>query len=65
MDGLPGNNNSVTLVQTIIIMVHNLGKEVLAEGIEREEQRQKLLELGCDYGHGFCGAVRCQWKIVH
>jgi len=31
----------------------NMGKEVLAEGVEREEQRQKLLEWGWDYGQGF------------
>ncbi|MFW6401712.1 MAG: EAL domain-containing protein, partial [Desulfohalobiaceae bacterium] len=53
VDGLPENQDSVTLVQTIIAMAHNLGKQVLAEGVEREEQWQKLLELGCDYGQGF------------
>ncbi|MGM0425087.1 MAG: EAL domain-containing response regulator [Thermodesulfobacteriota bacterium] len=51
--GLPENQDSVTLVQTIIAMAHNMGKEVLAEGVELEEQRQKLCELGCDYGQGF------------
>jgi len=44
---------NLALVQTIIAMGHNMGKEVLAEGVEREEQRQKLCELGCDYGQGF------------
>ena len=53
VDGLPEDKDAVTLVQTIITMVHNMGKEVLAEGVEREEQWQKLLELGCDYGQGF------------
>ena len=53
VDGLPENEGSITLLQTIIAMAHNMGKEVLAEGVEREEQRQKLCELGCDYGQGF------------
>ncbi|MFO7803105.1 MAG: EAL domain-containing protein, partial [Desulfovermiculus sp.] len=53
VDGLPDNKDSVTLVHTIIAMAHNMGKEVLAEGVEREGQRQKLCELGCDYGQGF------------
>jgi predicted signal transduction protein with EAL and GGDEF domain len=53
VDGLPESADSVTLVQTIIAMAHNLGKEVLAEGVEREEQRQKLCDMGCDYGQGF------------
>ncbi|MDZ7759147.1 MAG: EAL domain-containing protein [Desulfovermiculus sp.] len=51
--GMLENADSLTLVQTIIAMAHNLGKEVLAEGVEQREQWQKLLELGCDYGQGF------------
>ncbi|MDZ7761501.1 MAG: EAL domain-containing protein [Desulfovermiculus sp.] len=51
--GMLENADSLTLVQTIIAMAHNLGKEVLAEGVEREEQRQKLCEMGCEYGQGF------------
>ena len=53
VSGIPENGDAVTLAQTIISMAHNMGKEVLAEGVEREEQRQKLCELGCDYGQGF------------
>ena len=53
VDGLPNNQESVTLVQTIIAMAHNLGKKVLAEGVETEEQRRILYDLGCDYGQGF------------
>jgi EAL domain-containing protein (putative c-di-GMP-specific phosphodiesterase class I) len=53
VDGLPESADSVTLVQAIIAMAHNLGKEVLAEGVEREEQRKKLCDMGCDYGQGF------------
>ncbi len=51
--GMLENADSLILVQTIIVMAHNLGKEVLAEGVERQEQRQKLCEMGCDYGQGF------------
>ena len=53
VDGLPEDQDSVTLVQTIIAMAHNLGKKVLAEGVETEEQRLMLYDLGCDYGQGF------------
>ena len=53
VSGLPEKKDSVNLVQTIISMAHNMGKLVLAEGVEREEQRQLLRDMGCDYGQGF------------
>jgi EAL domain-containing protein (putative c-di-GMP-specific phosphodiesterase class I) len=53
VDGLPGREDSVTLVQTIVAMAHNLGKKALAEGVESESQARILRELGCDYGQGF------------
>jgi EAL domain-containing protein (putative c-di-GMP-specific phosphodiesterase class I) len=31
----------------------HLGVTTVAEGIEREDQRQLLLELGCDLGQGY------------
>jgi len=53
VDGLPEDRGAVTLVQTIIAMAHNLGKKVLAEGVESEDQARTLRDLGCDYGQGF------------
>ncbi|MEY8264065.1 MAG: EAL domain-containing protein, partial [Bermanella sp.] len=41
------------LCETIISMAHKLGKKVIAEGIESEQQRQFLLEAKCDYGQGY------------
>ena len=32
---------------------HSLGLEVLAEGIETEDQRQAIAEAGCDHGQGY------------
>ncbi len=53
VDGVPDSEDAVTLIRTIIDMAHNLGKEVLAEGVERAEQARVLADLGCDYGQGF------------
>lgn len=50
---LPESKDDMVLVQTIITMVHNLGKKVLAEGVEREDQVLALQEMGCDYAQGF------------
>lgn len=50
MDRNPGDR---AIVNTIIAMAHSLGIEVVAEGVEREEQRELLESLGCDLAQGF------------
>jgi diguanylate cyclase (GGDEF)-like protein len=46
-------HQSRLIVQALIGMAKNLGKEVIAEGIETEEQRELLLQMGCYYGQGY------------
>jgi len=41
------------LCETIISMSHKLGKKVIAEGIESDNQMRMLMEAGCDYGQGY------------
>jgi diguanylate cyclase (GGDEF)-like protein/PAS domain S-box-containing protein len=45
--------DDVIIVQTIITMAKNIGIEVVAEGVETEEQRQLLAELGCQLCQGY------------
>lgn len=45
--------NDIALVQAIIAMSHQLDIKVIAEGIETQEQRDILINAGCDYGQGF------------
>lgn len=47
------DHQSRLIVQALIGMAKNLGIKVIAEGIETEEQRTLLLEMGCYYGQGF------------
>ena len=44
---------SKNIVQAMVVMSRSLGIEVIAEGIETEEQRRTLLEIGCYYGQGY------------
>jgi EAL domain-containing protein (putative c-di-GMP-specific phosphodiesterase class I) len=46
-------DNDNAIVKTISTLAHNLGMEVIAEGIETEDQYQQLKELGCEYGQGY------------
>lgn len=48
----PGSN-SHTIAETIIMMAHKLGLQVVAEGVETEEQRDWLKAAGCDFAQGF------------
>ena len=48
---MEGADNSVARV--VVEVGNALGCDVVAEGIERNEQRVALLDLGCRYGQGF------------
>lgn len=41
------------ILQTIVSLTKNLKKEVIAEGIETEEQLKLLTDMGCHYGQGY------------
>lgn len=51
--GLLTNASDHVLVETIIVMAHNLGLELVAEGVETQAQRDRLAELGCEMGQGY------------
>src|SRR5215813_12911136 len=46
-------DNDNAIVRTISTLARNLGMEVIAEGIETEEQFQQSKMLGCEYGQGY------------
>lgn len=47
------NSSDRAIVSTIIAMAHSFGLEVIAEGVETEEQRQLLLDEGCTHFQGY------------
>ncbi|MBU0680420.1 MAG: EAL domain-containing protein [Proteobacteria bacterium] len=47
------NEDNAVIVKSTIEMVHNIGRKVVAEGVEDEETLQFLVELGCDIIQGF------------
>ncbi len=44
---------SVAIVRTIVTLAHNLGKQVIAEGVETPGQVALLRSLHCEYGQGY------------
>ena len=62
-DGLQGRG--ILILQSVISMAHSLGMEVVAEGIESEEQAQRLLALGCELGQGYALGHPMAARDVH
>lgn len=50
---MAADSDDLALTKAIVIMAHQLGLKVIAEGVETELQRQLLLEMGCDYVQGY------------
>lgn len=53
VDGLPQDEKSRALVQTIITLGSKLGFQIVAEGIETPAQAQALIQDGCFAGQGY------------
>ena len=51
--GLDQSPEDETFVRAVVELAHGLGLVVVAEGVESEEQRARLLGLGCDRGQGY------------
>jgi diguanylate cyclase (GGDEF)-like protein len=41
------------VVETVVALAHTLNMQVVVEGVETEQQLQKLLLLNCDFAQGF------------
>jgi diguanylate cyclase (GGDEF)-like protein len=41
------------VVRTIATLAHDLGKALVAEGVETPEQLERLRSMGCEYGQGW------------
>ena len=53
MRDIAADNSDQAIVRTIIAMAQTLNLDVIAEGVETEEQRNLLLSNGCRHFQGF------------
>ena len=51
--GIPDDKDDTQIASTIISMAHGLGLNVIAEGIETDEQLKFLSSRGCNQGQGY------------
>jgi hypothetical protein len=50
---LGAEDDALAIVKTIIVLAHQLGREVIAEGVETVKHLTILRSLGCEYGQGY------------
>jgi diguanylate cyclase (GGDEF)-like protein len=53
VDGLGSNNGDTAIVSAVIGLAHALGMRAVAEGVERAEQLEALVDLACDEAQGY------------
>jgi diguanylate cyclase (GGDEF)-like protein len=53
VDGIAEQDANTTLVSAIVSIADSLGITTVAEGVERVEQADRLLALGCDQAQGY------------
>ncbi|MDQ3651731.1 MAG: EAL domain-containing protein [Acidobacteriota bacterium] len=59
------NDENLEIVRTILTLAHNLGMEVVAEGVETEEQCVQLKTLKCEYGQGYLFSKPLDQESAH
>ena len=47
------NNSAPVILKSIVAMAHELGKKVIAEGVESSTDADYLRQIGCEFAQGF------------
>lgn len=53
VQGLEPGGTQFVLCKAMVVMAHALGLRVVAEGVETAQQRDLLIEAGCDFAQGY------------
>ena len=61
---IPEHVQDRLLLQGLIRMVHNLGMQLVVEGIERDEQQVFIANEGCAYTQGYLFSKPLAWELL-
>jgi diguanylate cyclase (GGDEF)-like protein/PAS domain S-box-containing protein len=70
ISGLPADKDDAAITEAVIAMAHSLGLNVVAEGVETQDQLALLRRLGCDEAQGYLmarpmnAAALVQWMAA-
>ena len=53
IDNVMHDNDDTSIVQAVIALGHKMNMQIIAEGVENDQQAQFLKEHHCDYGQGY------------
>jgi EAL domain-containing protein (putative c-di-GMP-specific phosphodiesterase class I)/CRP-like cAMP-binding protein len=53
IEPISGSAQSLEIVRSSVALAHSLGMSVVAEGVETEGVKAKLVEMKCDFGQGW------------
>jgi diguanylate cyclase (GGDEF)-like protein len=62
--GLPDKQQDRAIVRSVIDLGHRLGCLVTAEGVERQDVADWLVDAGCDHGQGYLWLRPAPWTEV-
>ena len=62
VEGIASSGQRLALAKGIVEIARTLDIDVIAEGIETEEQRTLMTDMGCRYGQGYLLAMPMTWE---
>jgi len=62
--GVAASNTALLIVEAIVKLAHALDLNVVAEGVEDEDQRKALVSIGCDQMQGFLFSKPVEQKFL-
>jgi EAL domain-containing protein (putative c-di-GMP-specific phosphodiesterase class I) len=58
--GIHQNDMKRKIVRSMVDLCHDMGKSIIAEGVEVQEEKQALVELQCDFLQGYLMGRPCK-----